>query len=68
MEILVDGYIQVIQEWGDGRNVHRPGIEGQGVSLGGGGAILGHMEFAVTTHTRNAGGTRCRDVPCMWYG
>jgi hypothetical protein len=30
MEILVDGYIQVIQEWGDGRNVHGPGIEGQG--------------------------------------
>ena len=29
MEILVDGYIQVIQEWG-GRSVHRPGIEGQG--------------------------------------
>ena len=33
MEILVDGYIQVIQEWGDGRNVHRPGIKGQGDRL-----------------------------------
>ena len=71
MEVLADGYIQVIQEWGDGRNVHGPGRGGRLfiVIVGGegGGAILGHMEFAVTTHTRNAGGTRCRDMPCMWY-
>jgi hypothetical protein len=51
---------QVLKDRGDRLFIVIVGSEG-------GGAILGHMEFAVTTHTRNAGGTCCRDVPCMWY-
>ena len=72
MEILMDGYIQVIQEWGDGKMCTARYQQGDRLFIviaggEGGGAILGHMEFAVTTHTRNAGGTRCRDLLCMWY-
>ena len=48
MEILVDWYIQVIQEWG-GRSVHRPGIEGQG-------------ELAVYSNSGGEGGAPFWDI------
>ena len=72
MEILVDGYIQVIQEWGMVEICMGQVSKDRGdwlfiVIAGGegGGAILGHG--ICRNNARNAGGTRCRDLPCMWY-